>query len=227
MQHALKPASGAARAKVVAAELFDELDVAMDETPSTPDLGFRRERLPPLTRDAESWGGFRDRDACAWHPPSVETTADCRGASLARRPPLWKPHGGLATRGLPAFLAWILSSFRLYYRREHARPTRSGPMASRSQRKATRTYRRRAAARGLVRVEVQTPRKDAALIRALAETLRGGAGKAEALRSTLAKAVMNPEMRTAFDIFGSDLPDDVFADVFDQPRQTGWRRVDL
>src|SRR5438094_639729 len=75
--------------------------------------------------------------------------------------------------------------------------------------------------------KVQAPKKDAGLIRALAETLRGGAEKAEALRSTLAKAVMNPEMRTAFDIFGSELPDEVFAGVFDQPRQRGWRRVDL
>jgi len=65
MQQALKPAHRAARANVVAAELFFELDIAMDETPSTPDLGFRREGLPPLTRDAESWEGFRDRDACA------------------------------------------------------------------------------------------------------------------------------------------------------------------
>jgi hypothetical protein len=38
---------------------------------------------------------------------------------------------------------------------------------------------------------------------------------------------MNPEMKTAFDVFGSELPDEVFADVFDQPRQRGWRRVDL
>jgi hypothetical protein len=100
-------------------------------------------------------------------------------------------------------------------------------MASKSQRKATRTHRRRAAARGLVRVEVQAPKRDAGLIRAVAETLRGGAGKAQALRSTLAKAIMNPEVRTAFDVFGSELPDDVFADVFDQPRLQGWRRVDL
>ena len=100
-------------------------------------------------------------------------------------------------------------------------------MASKSQRKATRTHRRRAAARGFVRVEVQAPKKDAGLIRALAETLRGGAEKAEALRSTLAKAVMNPEAGTAFDIFGSELPDEVFTGVFDQPRQRGWRRVDL
>jgi hypothetical protein len=100
-------------------------------------------------------------------------------------------------------------------------------MASKSQRKATRTHRRRAAARGLVRVEVQATERDAGLIRALAETLRSGAGKAQALRSTLAKAITNPEMKTAFDIFGSDLPDEVFADVLDPSRQRGWRRVDL
>src|SRR5712692_10283975 len=99
-------------------------------------------------------------------------------------------------------------------------------MASKSQRKATRTHRRRAAARGLVRVEVQAPRKDAGLIRALAETLRGRAEKAEALRSTLAQALMHPEVKTAFDIFGSELPDDAFAGVFDQPRQHDWREVD-
>jgi hypothetical protein len=100
-------------------------------------------------------------------------------------------------------------------------------MASRSQRKATRTHRHRAAARGLVRVEVQAPKKDASLIRALAETLRGRAEQAEALRSTLAKALMHPEVKTAFDIFGSELPDEAFASVFDQPRQRHWREVDL
>ena len=100
-------------------------------------------------------------------------------------------------------------------------------MASKSQRKATRTHRRRAVARGLVRVEVQAPKKDAGLIRALAETLRGNAKEAEALRSTLAKAVMPPELKTAFDVFGSELTDEAFAGVFDQPRQQGWRTVDL
>lgn len=39
MQHALKPARGAARAQVVAAELFGELDIAMDETPAALDAG--------------------------------------------------------------------------------------------------------------------------------------------------------------------------------------------
>jgi hypothetical protein len=100
-------------------------------------------------------------------------------------------------------------------------------MASKSQRRATRTHRRRATARGLVRVEVQARRKDAGLIRALASTLRGGADKADALRSALANALVHPDVRTAFDVFGSELPDDAFTGVFDQPRQPDWREVDL
>ena len=100
-------------------------------------------------------------------------------------------------------------------------------MASKSQRKATRTHRRRAVARGLVRVEVQTRRSDAGLIRALAETLRGGREKAKALRSTLEKELIESEVRTAFDVFGSDLADEDFAGVFDQPRQQRWRKVNL
>jgi len=100
-------------------------------------------------------------------------------------------------------------------------------MASKSQRKATRMHRRRAMARGLVRVEVQAPKKDAGLIKALAETLRGRPEKARALRSTLEKALVDPEVKTAFDVFGSDLPDEVFEGVFDQARQRGWRKVEL
>jgi hypothetical protein len=100
-------------------------------------------------------------------------------------------------------------------------------MATKSQRKATQAHRRRSAARGLVRVEVQAPKEDAGLIRALAETLRGKSQESEVLRSTLAKALIHPEVKTAFDVFGSDLPDETFAGVFDQPRQRGWRKSDL
>ena len=74
---------------------------------------------------------------------------------------------------------------------------------------------------------MQASKGDAALIRALAKTLREGTAKAQAVRSTLTQVVMNPEVKTAFDIFGSDLPDEVFADVFDQPRQQGCRPVEL
>jgi hypothetical protein len=35
------------------------------------------------------------------------------------------------------------------------------------------------------------------------------------------------EPRTAFDIFGSDLPDEAFAEIFDQPRDGGWRDIEF
>jgi hypothetical protein len=100
-------------------------------------------------------------------------------------------------------------------------------MASKSQRKATSTHRRRVAARGLVRVEVQAARDDAGLIRALAETLRSKPEKAKTLRSTLEEVLIDAEIKSASDVFGSDLPDEVFAGVFDHPRPRNWRRVDL
>ena len=40
MQQRLKFAAGVARAQIVTAELFAELDVAMDDAAATPDLGF-------------------------------------------------------------------------------------------------------------------------------------------------------------------------------------------
>ena len=43
MQQALKPASGAAGAEVVAAELFGQLDVAVNDAPAPLDVGFRGE----------------------------------------------------------------------------------------------------------------------------------------------------------------------------------------
>ena len=65
------------------------------------------------------------------------------------------------------------------------------------------------------------------LIRAIAETLRSKPEKAKALRSTLETALIDPEIKTAFDVFGSDLSDNVFAGVFDQPRLKEWREIDL
>ena len=100
-------------------------------------------------------------------------------------------------------------------------------MASASQRKATATTRRRATARGLVRVEVQAARADAGLIRGLAETLRGEPERAHILRALLENALEEKDVRTAFDVFGSDLPDDAFSGVFGQQRQKGWREIDL
>jgi hypothetical protein len=73
MQQRLKSAPAAAWAEIVAPEFFDELDVAVHHAHAALDLSFGRERLPPLTRDAESRGGRRDRDACAWPPPSEKS----------------------------------------------------------------------------------------------------------------------------------------------------------
>jgi hypothetical protein len=100
-------------------------------------------------------------------------------------------------------------------------------MTVKSQRKATSAHRRRSAARGLVRVEVQAARSDAGLIRALAEALRTQPDKAKGLRSTLEKALVDPVVETAFDVFGSDLPEEAFEGVFDQERSRNWRKIDL
>jgi hypothetical protein len=92
-----------------------------------------------------------------------------------------------------------------------------------SQKKASAAHRRRAAARGLVRVEVQALRSDAGLIREFAEALRTGSERAQTLRAALQQALTDPRVRTAFDVFGSDLGDETFAGVFDQPREQNWR----
>jgi hypothetical protein len=78
-----------------------------------------------------------------------------------------------------------------------------------------------------VRIEVQATKKDTELLRAVAKTLRGEPERAKALRSTLEAVLVSPDVTTAFDVFGTDLADEVFAGVFDQPRQTSWREVDL
>jgi hypothetical protein len=70
-------------------------------------------------------------------------------------------------------------------------------------------------------------RKDANLIRALAETLRRNADKATLLRSALASTLNHGAIETAFDVFGSSLPEEVFEGVFDQSRRDGWRKVEL
>ena len=61
----------------------------------------------------------------------------------------------------------------------------------------------------------------------MVETLRGEPEKAKALRSMLEKALIDPAVETAFDIFGSDLSDEAFAGVFDQPREREWRKLKL
>lgn len=100
-------------------------------------------------------------------------------------------------------------------------------MATASQKKASSAHRRRAVARGLVRVEVQAAKTDSALLQALAKTLRGEPQRAKKLRTTLAQALVEEKAETVFDVFGSDIPDEAFEGIFDQPREKNWRKVEL
>lgn len=100
-------------------------------------------------------------------------------------------------------------------------------MASPSQRKASASHRRRSTARGLVRVEVQTTPADTALIRQIARELRGDAQRARLLREKLKASLGTQRAKTAFDIFGSDLPDEAFEGVFEREPSPGWRDVEL
>jgi len=76
-------------------------------------------------------------------------------------------------------------------------------------------------------VEVQAPKADVGLIRALAETLRSDPEKAEAIRASVRSALGSPQEETALDAFGSDLPDEAFEGVFATTRNERWREVDL
>jgi hypothetical protein len=71
----------------------------------------------------------------------------------------------------------------------------------------------------MVRIEVQVPAIDAAILRDVAAILRGKADAAQAMRNQLRSVVAKPRVDSVFDIFGSDLPDAYFDGVFEQGRQ--------
>jgi len=100
-------------------------------------------------------------------------------------------------------------------------------MTAFSRRRATQAHRTRSTARGIVRIEVQTPQVDSGLIRRLAEVLREGGSRAAQLRAEVARALDAPGSGSVLDLFGSDLPDSVFHGVFDAPRDGTWREIDL
>jgi len=57
MQHVLKSAPGAADAEIVAAELFMQFDIAMDDADAALHAGFGRVGLPTLARDLKRTAG--------------------------------------------------------------------------------------------------------------------------------------------------------------------------
>ena len=79
-------------------------------------------------------------------------------------------------------------------------------------------HRRRSRGNGVVRVAVQVPAIDAALLRDLAAVLRGETRAAGAVRAQLRSAVTGTRTANVLDMFGSDLPDVYFDGVFDHDR---------
>ena len=90
---------------------------------------------------------------------------------------------------------------------------------STSQQKALSRHRRARRQAGLVRIEVQAPAIDIPILRDLAAKLRRPSPEAEELRELLRSMISQPRGASAFEIFGSDLPDAAFEGVLDQERR--------
>lgn len=83
----------------------------------------------------------------------------------------------------------------------------SFPEMKDAQKKAVRAHRRQQKAKGLVRVEVQAPATDAALLREVAAELRSGSRRSARVRSLLRRS-LRPE-KSLFELLALDLPDEV------------------
>lgn len=68
---------------------------------------------------------------------------------------------------------------------------------------------------------------DTELIGRILDVLRGDQREAQALRQAIVAALDNAGRKSPLDVFGSDLPEETFEDVFDQPRPSDWREVQL
>ncbi len=77
---------------------------------------------------------------------------------------------------------------------------------------ALRRHRQRRKRRGIVRVEVQAPRGDAALIRLLAAELRADSDAARRLRALLHEALALAPNGSLLEMLACDLPGDRDAD---------------
>lgn len=93
-----------------------------------------------------------------------------------------------------------------------------------SRRSALKTHRRQQAAKGFVRVEVQAPATDVALLREVAAELRSGTRRAAEVRSLLRRS-LRPR-KSLRELIALDLPDDVLDRVLTRPKDRG-REVDI
>lgn len=97
-----------------------------------------------------------------------------------------------------------------------------------AQQQAIARYRRKAAAKGLVRVEVTVPADHAGLLKSLARALREDKVSPDALRRTVSSAPDRPETWGDYLRDAPDLSAATFDEIFDPPREA-WplRDVDL
>lgn len=93
-----------------------------------------------------------------------------------------------------------------------------------AQRNAVRTHRRQQKAKGLVRVEVQAPASDAALLREVAAELRSGSRRASQVRSLLRRSMM-PE-KSLLELLTLDIPDALVDRALARPKDRG-RDIEL
>ncbi len=93
-----------------------------------------------------------------------------------------------------------------------------------AQRKALQSHRKHQKAQGLVRVEVQAPATDVAMIRDVVKELRKGSRRAGEVRSLLRRALM-PE-KSLLELLAIDLPDEVVESALARPVDRG-RKVTL
>lgn len=104
-------------------------------------------------------------------------------------------------------------------------------MTTAAQREATSAHRQRAKTRGLARVEVQVPAGDVALVKQLAEGLRGE--HAGDVRKVIEVSLISPAERTGLDLFDFATPeqqtalDDLFHEILSEPRSSEIREIDL
>ena len=95
-----------------------------------------------------------------------------------------------------------------------------------AQRKAVHLHRDRQKQRGVVRVEVQAPASDAALLRELAAALRSDGTRARKVRARVREALQPPKKQSIRELLACDLPDEVVEEALERPLDFG-RDVDL
>ena len=102
-------------------------------------------------------------------------------------------------------------------------------MASQSQKSATKSYRKRSKRAGLVRVEVQAPKEYSELIKSVAKTLRENPDSAFEVRKAISGSEKPLRKKTSLEMFAGpvDVSGPEFDEIFNQPRDGKWRKIEF